>query len=159
VSEFALPVSTPLGLLARILSLAVNLEALSPRPKIPFLADKAWRRHEAFAAQALNAGGVGKAGVLGRALLLRIQPERFELPTPFRRSIAQPLDIDAPRQAALHGSADQLGSKKGERDGHVDMTDAASLAQCNLLSASDGTRDDFTSALLGGGYPRRQKDR
>jgi hypothetical protein len=87
VSEFALPVSTPLGLLARILSLAVNLEALSPRPKIPFLADKAWRRHEAFAAQALNAGGVGKAGVLGRALLLRIQPERFELPTPFRRSI------------------------------------------------------------------------
>ena len=31
------------------------------------------------------------------------------------------------RQAALYGSADQLGSKKGERDGHVDMTDAASF--------------------------------
>ena len=55
--------------------------------------------------------------------MLRIQPKRFELPTPFRRSIAQPLDIDASRQAALDGSADQLGSKKGERDGHVDVTD------------------------------------
>ena len=65
MSEFALPVSTPLGLLARILSLAANLEALSPRPKIPFLADKAWRRHEAFAAQALNAGGVRNGPVFG----------------------------------------------------------------------------------------------
>jgi hypothetical protein len=27
---------------------------------------------------------------MGRALLLRIQPKRFELPTPFRWSIAQP---------------------------------------------------------------------
>ena len=65
--------------------------------------------------------------LLGRALL-RIQPKRFELPTQFRRSIAQPLDVDATRQAAFHGSADQLGSKEGERDGDVDMTDAASLA-------------------------------
>ena len=52
--------------------------------------------------------------VLGRALLLRIQPKRFELPTPFRRSIAQPLDVDASRQATLDGGADQLGSKKSE---------------------------------------------
>ena len=77
--------------------------------------------------------------LLGRALLVRIQPKRFELPTPFRRRIAQPLDVDAARQAAFHGSADQLGSKEGERDGHVDMTDAASLAQRNLLSVSDGS--------------------
>jgi hypothetical protein len=33
-------------------------------------------------------GGVATAVFLGRALLLRIQAERFELPTPFRRSIA-----------------------------------------------------------------------
>ena len=75
--------------------------------------------------------------LLGRPLL-RIQPQCFELPTPFRRSIAQPLDVDATGQAAFHGSADQLGSKEGERDGHVDMTDAVSLAQRNLLSVSDG---------------------
>jgi hypothetical protein len=41
---------------------------------------------------------------------------RFELPTPFRPSIAQLLDVDATRQAAFHGSADQLGSKERERD-------------------------------------------
>ena len=64
---------------------------------------------------------------MGRALL-RIQPKRFELATPFRWCIARPLDVDATRQAAFHGSADQVGSKEGERDGHGDMTDAASLA-------------------------------
>jgi hypothetical protein len=40
---------------------------------------------------------------------------QFELPTPFCRYIAQSLDVDASRQAPLHGSTDQLGSKKGER--------------------------------------------
>ena len=79
------------------------------------------------------------ATAFGHALLLRIQPKRFELPTPFRRTIAQPRDVYASRKAALHSSAHQLGSKKGERDGHVDMTDAASHARRNLLSASDGT--------------------
>jgi len=36
--------------------------------------------------------------------LLRIEPKCFELPTPFRRSIAQPFDIDASGQTALDGS-------------------------------------------------------
>jgi len=61
----------------------------------------------------------------GFALLLWVQPKRFELPAPFRGGIAQPLDIDASRQTALHGSADQLGSQEGERDRHVYMPDAA----------------------------------
>src|SRR6516164_8716382 len=72
-----------------------------------------------------------------------MQPKHFELLAPFRWSIAQPLDVDASRQAALHGSADQLASKKGERDGHVDMTNAASLAQRNLCSVGDGSRDNL----------------
>ena len=55
------------------------------------------------------------------------------------RRIAQPLDVDASRQTALDSGADQLGSKEGERDGHVDVADAALLAQCNLLNVSDGT--------------------
>ena len=67
-----------------------------------------------------------------------IQAKPFVLPAPFRRSIAQPFDVDASRQAPFHGSADQLGSNEGEGDGHVDVTDAASLAQCNLLDVSDG---------------------
>jgi hypothetical protein len=32
-----------------------------------------------------------------RALLLRVQPKRFELLTPFRWSVAQPLDVNASR--------------------------------------------------------------
>ena len=88
-------------------------------------------------------GGAGKVVFLGCALSLRIQPKRFELPTPFRWSIAQPFDVDASRRAALHRRADQLGSKKGERVSHVDMTDAALLAQRNLLSISDGACDNF----------------
>ena len=85
--------------------------------------------------------GVGNGGVFGRALLLRIQPKCFELPTPFRRKIAQPRDVDASGQTALDGSADQFGSEEGKRDGHVDMTDAASLVQCDLVDACGGSRD------------------
>jgi hypothetical protein len=44
-------------------------------------------------------------------LMLRNQSKGFKLPAPFRGSIAQPFDVDASRQAALHGGADQLGSK------------------------------------------------
>ena len=43
----------------------------------------------------------GNGAFFGCALLLRIQPKRFELPTPFRRSIAQPRDVDASRLAAF----------------------------------------------------------
>jgi len=64
-----------------------------------------------------------------RALLLRIQAKRFELLTPFRWKFAQPLDVNALRQSALDSSADQLGSKKGERDGHVDMSSPSGVAE------------------------------
>jgi hypothetical protein len=68
---------------------------LSPHPKFPFLADNAqqltfFEQRETSVAMAL---------LLGRALL-RIQPQRLKLPTPFRWSIAQPLDVDAARQAS-----------------------------------------------------------
>jgi hypothetical protein len=76
-------------------------------------------------------------------LLLWHQTERFELARPFGRSIAKPRDVDAPRQTALDGSADQSGSEEGKRDRHVDMTEAASLAQRDLADAGDGSRDDF----------------
>jgi hypothetical protein len=41
------------------------------------------------------------------------------------------------RQTTLDGSADQFGSEEGKRDRHVDMTEAASLAQCDLVDAGD----------------------
>jgi hypothetical protein len=114
------------GLCGSSLSLPAILVGLSPHPKIPFLAD------EAAKIRPVPTGA-------SRALLLRIQTKSYELPTPFRWSIAQTLDVDASRQPTLDCSADELGSKKGERDRHVDMTDTASLAQRNLLSVSDGS--------------------
>jgi hypothetical protein len=112
-----------------MLSLVAISVALSPHSKIPFLTDKAQR----LACPLYRTGrqisaALATAVFFGRALLLRIQAKRFELPTPFRWSIAQPLDIDATRQAALDSGADQLGSKERERDGHVDMTDASFCA-------------------------------
>jgi hypothetical protein len=78
---------------------------------------------------------VAMALLLRHALWLRIQPKRFELPTPFSRSIAQPLDVDAARQTGLNGSADQPGMVM------FDMTDAASLAQSNLPSVKVTDRE------------------
>src|SRR5262249_33714618 len=91
----------------------------------------AWLRNGSFAQNCCRDG-------LAVRLLVRVQPKRFELSTPFRRSVAQPLGVDTSRQTAFDRSADQLGRKKCERDGHVDMTDAASLAQGNLLGFSGG---------------------
>jgi len=114
--------------------------ALSPHPKIPFLADKAQRLTSRLLSHgSRTSAALATAAFLGRALLLRIQTQRFELPTPFRRSVTQSLDVDASREATFHRSADQLGRKKGKRDGHVDMTDAASLARCNLRSVGGGS--------------------
>ena len=48
------------------------------------------------------------------AVMVADLAKRLELPTPFRRSIAQPLDADASRQAARDGGADQLGIKEGK---------------------------------------------
>ena len=79
-----------------MLSLVAISVALSPHPKIPFLADQARSKHAAFAARERGLGGVGNGRFFWRALLLRIQPKRFELATPFRRKIAQPRDVDGP---------------------------------------------------------------
>ena len=43
VPGFALSILAPFGLFGRPLSLAAISVAPSPHPKIPFLADKAWR--------------------------------------------------------------------------------------------------------------------
>jgi hypothetical protein len=59
---------------------------------------------------------------------LRIQAKRLELLRPLHRSIAQPLDINAARQAALDSGSDAFGGKERQRDCHVDMTDAALVA-------------------------------
>jgi hypothetical protein len=87
-----------------MLSLAAISVAPSPHPKIPFLSDKARSKHAAFAARRKGLGGVGNGRFFGHALLLRIQPKRFELPTPFRRKIAQSREggLQFPASARRH---------------------------------------------------------
>jgi hypothetical protein len=80
-----------------MLSLASISVALSLHPKIPFLADKARWLTSGFCRTGQTPAALATAVFFWRALLLRIQPKRFELPAPFRRSVAQPLDVNASR--------------------------------------------------------------
>jgi hypothetical protein len=47
---------------------------------------------------------------------------------PFWRRIAQSLDTNASGQAAFHGCFDKIWSEEGERDGHINLSNAAFLA-------------------------------
>ena len=70
---------------------------------------------------------------LGPALqLFRIESERLKLSAPFSRWIAEPLDADAAGQATFYGRFDKIGCEEGERDGHIDLPDAAFLASTEL---------------------------
>jgi len=68
--------------------------------------------------------------------LLRIQSEGFELSTPFRGSVAEPLDTDAAGQTAFDCCFDEIRCEERERDGHIDLSYAAFLACGDLLDVS-----------------------
>jgi hypothetical protein len=69
----------------------------------------------------------------------RIESECLELPAPFRRRVAQPLDADAAGQATFHGGFDKIGGEEGERDGHIDQPSAALFASAKLCDGSNST--------------------
>jgi hypothetical protein len=95
VPGFPLSALAPFSLCGQSVSLVAILAALSLHPKIPFLADRPWRSKPAtFATLEPDLGGIDPGRWWGRALLLRIKPKRLELPTPFRRSIPQPFNVD-----------------------------------------------------------------
>ena len=71
--------------------------------------------------------------------LFRIESERLKLPAPFNRRIAEPLDADAAGQATFHGCFDKIGCEEGERDGHVDLPNAALLASAKLCDRGYST--------------------
>ena len=109
---------------------------LSPVSKIPFLA-AIWQEfgrvdNLQLPARSRHQGAVDFAGSS-----VRTEAEILELRGPGRIRITQPLDVDAARQAALDGGADEFGREECERDRHVDMTDAAPLARGNLLCVVD----------------------
>jgi hypothetical protein len=64
--------------------------------------------------------------------LFRIESERLKLPAPFSRRIAEPLDADAAGEATFYRCFDKVGGKEGERDGHIDLPNAALLAGAKL---------------------------
>src|SRR6266576_680920 len=64
--------------------------------------------------------------------LSRIESERLKLPAPFSRRIAEPFDADAAGQATLYDCFDKVGGEEGERDGHIDLPDAALLARAEF---------------------------
>ena len=64
--------------------------------------------------------------------LFRIETEDLELLAPFGGQIAEAFDADAAGQATFDGRFDQFRSDESERDGHVDLSDAASLASAKL---------------------------
>jgi hypothetical protein len=77
---------------------------------------------------------------LGAALqLIRIESERLELPAPFRQRISETLDTDAAGQATFHRCFDKIGGEEGERDGHVDLPNAAFLASAKLGDRGNST--------------------
>ena len=72
-----------------------------------------------------------------------IEAEILELPAPLDMGIAQALDVDATREAALNGGLDELWRKKRKRERQVDLTHRASLALCQLPGVSDGACHDL----------------
>jgi hypothetical protein len=81
-------------------------------------------------------------GICGSVLqLFRIESERLKLPAPFSRRIAEPLYADAAGQATFYGCFDKIGREEGERDGHIDLSNAALLAVAKLCDRGYSTRD------------------
>ena len=75
--------------------------------------------------------------------LMLIEAEILELLGPVRVGIAQALDVDATREAALNRGLDELWRKKRKRERQVDLTHRASLALCQLPGVSDGACHDL----------------
>jgi len=72
---------------------------------------------------------------------------------PFSGRIAEPLDADAAGQATFYGCFDQVGSEEGEREGHIDLPNAALLAHAKFGDVGYSTGDHIIqpSAAFGDG--------
>ena len=68
-----------------------------------------------------------------RERLLRVQSERLELPAPLGRRIAKTLHANAAGQATLNRGSDEIRREERERDGHVNLANAAFFAGGDLF--------------------------
>src|SRR6266550_1906290 len=64
------------------------------------------------------------------------QTEHRVLARPLGRSIAQTRDANPARQSPLDGTLHEFGCEEGERDRHIDLSNAAFLARGNLLDTT-----------------------
>ena len=123
--------------------MATVFGALSLHPKIPFpaaVAERDTALHPERRYRATLIREPGAALLRGPALqLFRIESERLELPAPFSRRIAQPLDANAAGQATFHGCFDKIGREEGERDRHIDLPNAALLAGAKVCDRGYST--------------------
>jgi hypothetical protein len=71
------------------------------------------------------------------------QTEHRVLARPLGRRIAQTRDADTARQSPLDGSLHEFGREEGERDRHIDLSNAAFLAPGNLLDTVDGAGNEL----------------
>ena len=69
---------------------------------------------------------------MGQGGLFRIESEHLKLSTPFSRRIAKPFDTDATGQATFYCCFDKVGCEEGQRDGHIDLSNAAFLARAKF---------------------------
>jgi hypothetical protein len=81
------------------------------------------------------------SGALVTLQLFRIESEGLKLPAPFSRRIAEPFDADAAGQATFYCCFDKVGCEEGERDGHINLSNAAFLASAKLRDCGHPTRD------------------
>ena len=79
--------------------------------------------------------------------LFGTESQRLELLRPFGRRIAESLDADATGQASFDRCLDKVGREEGERDGHIDLPDAALLADADFLDCRHSTGDDIVEPL------------
>src|SRR5262245_19505330 len=71
------------------------------------------------------------------------QTEHRVLARPLGRRIAQTRVADPTRQSTLDGSLHELGREEGERDFHIDLSNAAFVTHSNLLDTGDGAGNDL----------------
>src|SRR5207249_12020479 len=62
---------------------------------------------------------------------------------PLGRSIAEASDADAARQSSFDGSLHEVGREERERDRHIDLSNAAVVADSNLLDTGHGASNNL----------------
>lgn len=81
--------------------------------------------------------------MLVNLVAISAQPQRCELLAPFGRGVTETFHADAPRKTPVDSRLDQTGREERQRDGHIDVTNAAFFASSDLLGSEHYSGDDL----------------